>query len=139
MAGYMLIERKMLQPHKADGIMPNAGELGFLDYLRELRQEVFPFALGTKLRVTGFEEFLLAADNRGEIADEIHRMLAARANELERMGGFVQVVFDFDLHYGQDLSFRRGLEDVPLRAVFGHVRRERDGTNIYYLTGFNLT
>ena len=139
MAGYMLIERGMLKPHKADGIQPHAQELGFLDYLRELRQDVFPFERGTKLRVVGFEETLLAAQDRDEIAAEIHKLLAARANDLERMGGFVQVVFAWDLHYGDELWFDRGREHVGLRSVFGNARREREGTNVYYLTGFNLT
>lgn len=139
MAGYMLIERKMLKPHKADGIQPNLQELGFLDYLRELRQEVFPFQPGARLRVIGFEETLLAAADREEIAAEIHKRLAARANDLERMGGFVQVVFDWPLHFGQELWFERGRERVELRSVFGNVRREQDGSNVYYLAGFNLT
>ena len=139
MAGYLLIERKMLKPHKADGIQANPQELGFLDYLRELRQDVFPFERGAKLRVVGFEETLLAAQDREEIAAEIHRLLAARANELERMGSFVHIVFEWPLHYGDDLWFERGREHVGLRSVFGNVRREQEGSNEYYLTGFNLT
>jgi hypothetical protein len=139
MAGYMLIERKMLKPHKADGIQPHAQELGFLDYLRELRQDVFPFPRGAKLQVVGFEETLLAAQDREEIAAEIHKLLATRANELERMGGFVQIVFAWDLHYGDELWFDRGREHIGLRSVFGNVRREQEGSNEYYLTGFNLT
>jgi len=139
MAGYMLIERRMLKPHKADGVTPNAQELGFLDYLRELRQEVFPFARGTRLLVVGFEETLLAAEDRNELAAEVHRLLAARANELERMGGFVQVVFEWSLYFGDELWFERGREKIGLRSVFGNVRPARDGGNVYYLTGFNLT
>ena len=95
MAGYMLIEKKMLQPHKADGIVPNASELGFIDYLRELRQEAFPFQRGSKLRLVGFENVLLDAQDRQQIAADVHGLLAGRANELDQMGGFVQVVFDF--------------------------------------------
>lgn len=139
MAGYMLIEKKMLKPHKVGGVTPNPQELGFLDYLRELRQEVFPFTRGTKLRVVGFEETLLAAQDRNELSAEIHKMLVARANELESMGGFVQVVFEWELRYGEELWFERGKERVELRRVFGNVRREQEGSNIYYHTGFNLT
>ena len=139
MAGYMLIERRMMRPHKADGVPPNAQELGFLDYLRELRQEVFPFARGTRLLVVGFEETLLAAEDRNELAAEVHRLLAARANDLERMGGFVQVVFEWPLYFGDELWFERGREKIGLRSVFGNARPARDGSNVYYLTGFNLT
>jgi hypothetical protein len=139
MAGYMLIERKLLQPHKADGILPNARELGFIDYLRELRQEVFPFQRGSKLRLVGFENVLLDAQDRQQIAANVHGLLAARANELDRMGGFVQVVFEWPLFYGDELWFERGRERIPLRGVFGTVKRDQAGSNVYYLTGFNLT
>jgi len=139
MAGYMLIERKMLKPHKADGVQPHDREMGFLDYLRELRQEVFPFPRGSKLRVVGFEETLLAAQDRDALAAQIHRILAARANELERMGGFVQVVFEWSLYYADELWFERGKERIGLRGVFGNVRREQTEGNVYYLAGFNLT
>ena len=139
MAGYMLIEKKMMKPKKGGGVAPNPQELGFLDYLRELRQEVFPFKRGTKLRVVGFEETLLAAQDRNELSAEIHEMLVARANELESMGGFVQVVFEGELHYGEELWFERGKERIGLRRVFGNVRREQEGINVYYHTGFNLT
>lgn len=139
MAGYMLIEKKMLQPHKVNGISPNAQELGFIDYLRELRQEVFPFARGSKLRLTGFENVLLDAQDRVQIGADIHRLLGARANELNRMGGFVQVVFEWPLFYGDELWFERGRERIPLRGVFGKAKRGQEGSNLYYLTGFNLT
>ena len=139
MAGYMLIEKKMLQPHKADGIIQNARELGFIDYLRELRQEVFPFQRGSKLRLMGFENVLLDAQDRQQIAADVHGLLAARANELDQMGGFVQVVFEWPLFYGDELWFERGREHIPLRGVFGRVKRDQAASNVYYLTGFNLT
>lgn len=139
MSGYMLIEKRVLQPHKVDGIPPNAQELGFIDYLRELRQEVFPFARGSKLRLIGFENVLLDAQDRQQIAADVHGLLAARANELDQMSGFVQVVFEWPLFFGDELWFERGRERVPLRGVFGRARRAQEGSNIYYLTGFNLT
>ena len=140
MAGYMLVERKMLKPHKAEGVAPHEQEMGFLDYLRELNQEVFPFKRGTKLRVVGFEETLLAASDRQELAVDIHRRLAARANELERMGGFVQVVFEWQLSFGEELWFTRGAsERISLRPVFGTAQRQQEGSNVYYVAGFNLT
>ena len=88
MAGYMLIEKKMLQPHKADGIVPNASELGFIDYLRELRQEVFPFQRGSKLRLVGFENVLLDAQDRQQIEQLVGKVENVRSiiNELGVLG-----------------------------------------------------
>lgn len=140
MAGYMLIERKMLKPHRADGVAPHAQEMGFLDYLRELRQEAFPFQRGTRLRVVGFEETLFNAADRRELGAEIHRLLSARANDLERMGGYIQIVFEWGLELADQLYLvRGGAERIALRQIFGNVEAHRDGTLKYYTTGFNLT
>ena len=59
MAGYLLLERRFLQPHKPDGVRPNTVRLGFLDYLRELRDEPFHFPAG--YRTGGLEDVLIAA------------------------------------------------------------------------------
>jgi hypothetical protein len=139
MAGYMLIEKTMLKPYKADGVVPHEREIGFLDYLRELRQDVFPFARGAKLRVVGLEDALLAAQDRKQLCAEIHDILSSRANELNNMGGYVQIVFEWALSYGEELWFTRGIERVPLRALFGNVSPEREGAVVYYIAGFNLT
>ena len=85
MAGYLLLERKFLLPQKPDGVTPNAVRMGFLDYLRELRDEPFHFPRGHKILVEGIEDVLIAAgDNRDDVASYIHDLLAARANDLER-------------------------------------------------------
>lgn len=140
MAGYMLIERKMLKPNRTDGVESHARETGFVDYLRELRQEVFPFPRGTKLRVVGFEDTLFNAADRRELGAEIHRLLAARANDLEQMGTYVQVVFEWGLELGDQLYLvRGGAERIPLRPIFGNVARHGGGSLKYYTTGFNLT
>jgi hypothetical protein len=104
-----------------------------------LRQEVFPFARGSKLRLVGFENVLLDAQDRPQIVADVHGLLAARANELDQMGGFVQVIFEWPLFFGDELWFERGLERIPLRGVFGRAARSQEGSNIFYLTGFNLT
>jgi hypothetical protein len=91
------------------------------------------------LKLVGFENVLLDAKDRQQIAADVHGLLAARANELDRMGGFVQVVFEWPLFFGDELWFERGRERVPLRGVFGRAKRGQEGSSIYYLTGFNLT
>lgn len=91
------------------------------------------------LRLTGFENVLLDAEDRVQIGGDVHRLLVARANDLERMSGFVQIVFEWQLSYGHELWFERGRERISLRGVFGSVRRIQEGSNTYYLTGFNLT
>ena len=141
MAGYLLLERKFLLPQKPDGVTPNAVRMGFLDYLRELRDEPFHFPRGHKILVEGIEDVLIAAgDNRDDVASYIHDLLAARANDLERMGGFVQIVFDRRLNQAADFWVDVGDMRVSLRRMFDSPAKQVDRAgNEFFVAGFNLT
>jgi hypothetical protein len=141
-SGYFLLEEKQMQPFKAKGFPPNPVRMGFLDYTRELRQEIFPFPEGHKLLVVGLEEVLIAAgDQLQEIEAFIHDTLARRANELNSYRIGVQIVFRrplksardfwFELGGGKQLSLRRIFDSPPLRSDLAG--------NEYYFVGFNLT
>lgn len=143
MPGYHLIEERMLQPYNPDGIVPHPDRLGFLDYMRELRQEQFPFPKGHKLMVIGLEEVLLAAgDHLDEVEGFIHDTIALRANELEAiMSANVQVVFRSKLQRSDDFWIEAGLKKhLSLRRIFGSPSRQSgpSGTEFYFV-GFNLT
>ena len=84
MPGYHLIEERVLKPNNPDGIEPHPNRKGFLDYLRELRQDDFPFQRGYKLAVVGLEDVLLAAGNQlPEVEDYIHRALSSSSKRVE--------------------------------------------------------
>jgi hypothetical protein len=143
MPGYLLIEEKMLKPYRINGFDPNPVRMGILDYMRELRQEVFPFNnREQRLRIVGLEDVLLAADrNIMEVSLFIRKILTSRANELEANLGWVQVIFRRSLKRGDDFWFEPGgNRRVSLRPIFGSPIKEsdRDG-NEYYRIGFNLT
>lgn len=141
MAGYLLLERKFLKPRKPDGVEPNAVRMGLLDYLRELRDEPFHFPRGHRILVEGIEDVLIAAgENRDDVASYIHGLLASQANDLERMGGFVQVVFERRLNQAADFWIDVGDMRVSLRRIFGSPKRQADSVgNEYFSVGFNLT
>ena len=142
MPGYRLIEERMLKPLTPEGIEPHPNCKGFLDYLRELRQDSFPFSRGYKLRVEGLDDVLLAAgDQISEVESFIHNILASRANELNSvMGTDVQVIFRHKLQKSDGFWFETGLQRVSLRQIFGSPSRHRgaNGTE-FFLAGFNLT
>jgi hypothetical protein len=142
MPGYRLIEERMLKPSNLDGIEPHPNSKGFLDYLRELRQDPFPFSRGYKLRVDGLDEVLLAAgDQVTEVESFIHNILVSRANDLYSvMGTDVQVIFRHRLQKSDGFWFEAGLQKVSLRQIFGSPSRHRgpNGTE-FFLAGFNLT
>jgi hypothetical protein len=61
MPGYILIAQRELRPQKVRGMQPYPEVLGFLDFLRDLRQDTLPFQKGAKLRVEGLEDVLYSA------------------------------------------------------------------------------
>jgi hypothetical protein len=142
MPGYHLIEERMLKPNNPDGIEPHPNRKGFLDYLRELRQDDFPFQRGYKLAVVGLEDVLLAAGNQlPEVEDYIHRVLSSRANELNSMNTNVQVIFQDKLQKSEDFWIEAGLQKhLSLRRIFGNPSRHKgpNGTE-FFIAGYNLT
>ena len=142
MSGYFLLEEKQMQPFKPEGFPPNPVRIGFLDYMRELRQETFPFPEGHKLLVVGLEEVLIAAgDNLQELEAFIHNTLASKANELNSYRIGVQIIFRrtlksaqdfwFELGGGRRISLRRIFDSPPLKSDFAE--------NEYFFVGYNLT
>jgi hypothetical protein len=141
MPNYYLIEERMMAPIKPDGVEPHPNRKGFLDYLRELRQDEFPFSRGYKIAVEGLEDVLLAAGNSlPEVQDRIRSVLTSRANDLERMGSNVQVIFREKLQKSDDFWVEAGVNRrLSLRRIFGSPRRyNRNGTE-FFIAGFNLT
>ena len=143
MSGYILIEEGMMQPHKTNGIRPNPIRMGILDYMRELRHEVFPFSQEHQLMLVGLEDVLLAASpSDREVALFIRRTLARKASDLEAANlGWVQVVFRRSLRRADDFWFDAGGgRRVSLRPIFDSPMKETDAFyNDYYRIGFNLT
>lgn len=143
MPGYHLLEEDMLQPRRSDGIAPHANRMGFLDYMRELREDTFPFPQGHRLLVYGLEDVLLAAGSKlTEVEAMIRAVLAARANELNSMMGTnVQIVFRDHLRRADDFWLEAGINrHLSLRRIFGTPSRQSgpNGTEFFYV-GFNLT
>jgi hypothetical protein len=145
MPGYLLIEEKMVKPYRPQGFEPNPIRMGILDFMRELRQEVFPFTREQhKLRIVGLEEVLLAASpepNFLGVSLYIRQILTSRANELEANMGWVQVIFRNPLKRADNFWFEPGArQTITLRPIFGSpVPLVNGNGNECYQVGFNLT
>jgi hypothetical protein len=142
MAGYLLIHRSQFKPYKANGFEPHPNRLGALDYLRELRQTPFPFPEGYRLLVEGMDDLLVAAGpNFMDVARFLHDSIAARANDLNRMGTNVQVLFNYPIRFGAECWIEIGMDRLALTPVFGMVEhRYDDRTGVeYFVAGFNLS
>src|SRR4030042_6613372 len=124
MPGYLLIYQGMLKPYRPQGFEPNPTKMGILDFMKELRQEVFPFTREQhKLRSVGLEKVSMAAGpdpNLLEVSLYIRQILTSRANELEANMGWVQVIFRNPLKRADDFWFEPGARQrITLRPIFG--------------------
>jgi len=137
----MLLESRLLIPNKPDGMQSYADEIGFLDFLRELASEPFPFPRMAQLRVVGLEEVLFAArPEEAELALEIHIRLRQAAPELEQRLLSIQVVFQGTLMRGESLWVEYRGQRLPIGHIFGSPPPETDARgNRFYRTNFNLT
>ena len=144
MPGYLLIEERMLKPYRPQGFEPNPIRIGILDFMKELRQEVFPFTREHKIRVIGLEEVLIASGpDPGllEVSLFIRHVLTSKANELDANMGPIQVVFRNPLKRASDFWFEPGARPrITLRPIFGSPVPSVNGSgNECYQVGFNLT
>lgn len=140
MPGYYLLERGTIAA-TPDGVEAHRQELGFLDFLRELAGDPFPFPRLAEIRVAGLEEVLFAArpDEAG-MALEILRRLRQAASDLEMRVLTVQVIFRGKLVRGETLWSEFGGAKLPIGHIFGAPPGLTDGRgNRFYAASFNLT
>lgn len=143
MPGYILVEQQYLSPPKPEGqgISANTRRIGFSDFLRELKEDPFPYKENTSLLIYGLEDVLLEArpDMEGR-ARTIRAQLERVAQDFERSHcPFVQVVFRFGLLSGAHLWVKMLPQDQPIYLIFGDPVEQSDGRgNVYYTTSFNL-
>jgi hypothetical protein len=144
MAGYILIEESEMAPYREQGIKPLAVEpTGFLDFLRELAQDVLPFSRFTQLVVVGLEEVLFAAEpgqEEREIALDIRKRLKRSAGDLERQLVTAQVLLKGKLVRGDTLWLEYRGRKLPINLIFGSPLPQTDaGGNKFFSVKFGLT
>ncbi|WP_176231183.1 hypothetical protein [Candidatus Hakubella thermalkaliphila] len=136
-----MVEVGYMSAGKEDGIPPYENNIGFLDFLREIAQEPFPFPKFYQVQVHGLEEVLFAArPQQKEMALRIHRLLRQAAQNLEKRLVEVQIVFQGKLVKGETLWVEYRNTRLPIDNIFGSPLRQTDARgNPFYGTNFNLT
>jgi len=141
MPGYQLIEEKYLNPPSRAGIKRNSQTIGFLDFVREIKQEEFPYNENTKLLVVGLEEVLLySRPDMEAAAREIRRKLQSEAGRLDNSNCYwVQIVFKSPLVRGEHLNVKYpGNVMIPIYLIFGSPVEDVEDGIINYRCSFNL-
>lgn len=141
MQGYILIEQSTTFSQKENGIVLFQKEMGILDFLREVSQEVFPFPKFYKLHITGLESVLFASGQEDrERALQIKKILRSAASDMEKKLINIQIVFQGKLIPGDSLWLEYRGRKLPINLIFGNLSRQTDvNGNRFYATSFNLT
>lgn len=142
MPGYQLVEERFLNPPSRSGIRRNTRRIGFVDFLKELDQDEFPFDANTKLLVAGLEDVLLfSRPDMEKAAYEIRSKLVKKANSFERFNcDWVQIMFRNKLIRGEHLTVKHPTAVLPIYRIFGTPVSETDENgNESYRCSFNLS
>lgn len=143
MPGYVLVEQKSLTPPRpsGQGVEANAQEIGFIDFLRELKQDEFPFNENSSLRVVGIEDVILTSrPNMDEFCLQIRNTLQSAGNNFFSKGcGDIQIVIKGTLRRGEHLIIKHPTSDINIYLIFGSPVPEEVNGQIIYKSSFNLS
>ena len=141
MPGYEIFESRFLKPNRENGIEPHGVKVGFLDFLREIKNEANDIPELSSFLVTGIDDvlYMTREKDRLTIAREIHNILQASASALERKKIQVQIVCKGKLTKGDSLWIEYRGEKLQIDLIFGStITNEVRGLKIY-TSGFNLS
>jgi len=141
MPGYRIFEERFLKPYKSNGFEQNPDRIGFLNFLRELKNHAAGLPKFGGYCVFGLDELLYMEDeaNRKSVAADIHRQLYSAAKQLERKLLDVHIVCKGKLVRDDTLWLDYRKERLPINVIFGDLPKQEDKNgNEFYMVGFNL-
>ena len=141
MPGYEIIERSSLKSYNQDGIEEYENKIGFIDFLREIKNEANDLPPLSSYMVIGIDDVLYFTDlkDRHSVARKIHNILQAGASSLERKRIQVQIVCKGKLKKGETLWIEYRGEKLDLELIFGSTSKHSYRGIDKYMTGFNLS
>lgn len=141
MPAYLLVEEKSLTPPlpEGKGIPANSQKIGFLDFLRDLEKDEFPYNENSRLMIVGIEETLLAASpDIHTAAIQIRNLLQKAANRLSNCNcSDIQIVFRHTLQHGYQLMVKHVSKEIPIHLIFGTPTQEEINGEKVYRPSFN--
>ena len=141
MPGYDILEHKRLKPYKEDGIEPNEIKIGFLDFLREIKNDSDGIPQLSSFMVVGIDEvlYMTRSEDRLPLSRAIHDILQVAASALERKRIRVQIICKGRLIRGDSLWLEYRGEKLPIELIFGSTTTNNIRGISVYTTGFNLS
>ena len=141
MPGYEIIERASMKPYNPDGIAPYENKIGFIDFLREIRNEANDIPRLSPYMVVGIDDVLYLArpEDRRSMARKIHDVLQSGASALQRKNIQVQIICKGRLMRGDTLWIEYRGERLDIELIFGSSTKQTTNGTDWYFTGFNLS
>jgi len=141
MPGYEIIEIASMQPYNPEGIVPYEIRIGFIDFLREIRNEANDIPRLSSYMVVGLEDvlFLTKTEERHSMARKIHDILQSGASALQRKSIQVQITCKGRLMRGDTLWIDYRGERLDIELIFGSTTKQTTNGTDWYFTGFNLS
>lgn len=141
MPGYEIIERASMKPYNQDGIVPYENRIGFVDFLREIRNEANDIPRLTSYMVVGIDDvlYLTKVEDRHSMARKIHDVLQSGASALQRKNIQVQIICKGRLMRGDTLWIDYRGERLDIELIFGSTSKQTTNGTDWYFSGFNLS
>ncbi|MCC7203042.1 MAG: hypothetical protein IT393_10345 [Nitrospirae bacterium] len=141
MPGYEIIERSSVRPYNPEGITPYENRIGFIDFLREIRNEANDIPASSSYIVSGIEDvlYLTSPGDRHSMARKIHNVLQSGASALQRKHIQVQIICNGRLVKGDTLWIEYRGERLDIELIFGYTTKQTTNGTDWYFTGYNLS
>ena len=141
MPGYEILERSNLKSFNPNGFEEYENKIGFIDFLREVKNEANDLPTLSSYMVSGIDDVLYFTNpnDRHSIARKIHSVLQTAAPSLERKKIQVQIICKGKLKKGNTLWIEYRGDTLDLELIFGSTLKHSYGGIEKYLTGFNLS
>ena len=112
MKGYEIFEQRHLKRYQEDGIISHEIQIGFIDFLRELKGGMEGIPPTSSFTVVGIDDvlYLAGSEMRKKVALSIHKILQSAAQKLEQKKIEVQIICKGKLIKGDSLRIEyRGI------------------------------
>lgn len=141
MPGYEILEKTSLKPYNPEGVQAYENKMGFIDFLREIRNNAEDLTRLSSFMVVGIEDVLYFTPKpeRESFARRIHDVLQSGASALQRKNIQVQIVCKGKLKKGATLWVEYRGDKLEIELIFGSTEKRNIHGNDLYFTGFNLS
>ena len=141
MSGYTILEHRITSLARKDGYTVSDNKMDILDFIREIKEDPFPFNFDKKVTVEGLDKLLFdAGKDIQEVANHIRHELTLRAGVIDSQKLTIYMIMLGQLKYGAYLTVEYARKEIPLNLIFDRVNQyDINSHGVLYTTNANLS